>query len=416
MAFSESLFPNRALHSTRPRRHETLEVRSTGEESPGDTTPEIPNPWALIWGVGGACWLIVTCTALLWMLPASGTETGGVYVVSTAARAAQHLMVFLAAAVGYRAALALGWPRGRAARARVVLVNCLMALAVVSVAPGALVLAAGFIDGHLPQTRASLEAWSQYPSWAYWTMPLRFFLPPYILGLCAIALAVVMRRQHRAALRAAELARACGVARMAMLSAQLQPHFLFNSLHAISVLVDESPRQASAMLARLGDFLRHALESSHRPWVDVATELAGLEAYLAVQQMRFSDGLRIAIDASPESLGACVPALLLQPLAENAIEHGRDDSGAILYLRVATFVIAERLCIVVNNSSPQLSADLPPQRYGHGLANVELRLRAAYGDDATLTVGPDPQGGTSAFLDLPSRDFATVRPQRQSHR
>jgi two-component system LytT family sensor kinase len=203
---------------------------------------------------------------------------------------------------------------------------------------------------------------------------------------------------------------------MAMLSAQLQPHFLFNSLHAISVLVDESPRQASAMLARLGDFLRHALESSHRPWVDVATELAGLEAYLAVQQMRFSDGLRIAIDASPESLGACVPALLLQPLAENAIEHGRDDSGAILYLRVATFVIAERLCIVVNNSSPQLSADLPPQRYGHGLANVELRLRAAYGDDATLTVGPDPQGGTSAFLDLPWREFATVRPQRQSLR
>jgi hypothetical protein len=70
----------------------------------------------------------------------------------------------------------------------------------------------------------------------------------------------------------------------------------------------------------------------------------------------------------------------------------------------------------VNNSSPQLSADLPPQRYGHGLANVELRLRAAYDDDATLTVGPDPQGGTSAFLDLPLRDLATMRPQRQSRK
>jgi hypothetical protein len=413
MAFPESLFPHSPLHSTRLRPLRALEAQVMADEAPAGAAAETINPWGIIWGVGGACWFIVTCTALLWMLPASGTQTGGTYIVSTAARATQHLMVFLVAALGYRAAIALGWPRGRAAQARVVLVNCLMALAVMTFAPYALVLAAGFIDGRLPEMRASFEVWSHSPSWEYWTMPLRFFLPPYILGLCAIALAVVTRRQHREALRAAELASACAAARMAMLSAQLQPHFLFNSLHAISVLIDDSPRQASAMIARLGDFLRHALESSHWPWVDVATELAGLEAYLAVQQMRFSDGLRIAIDASPESLGACVPALLLQPLAENAIEHGRDDSGSILHVRVATSVIAERLCIVVNNSSPQLSTDLPPERYGHGLANVELRLRAAYGGDATLTVGPDPHGGTSAFLDLPLRDFATVRPQRQ---
>ncbi len=413
MVYPESLFSHRPLRSTRLRPRATLQARAEADDSPADAAPETPNPWGIIWGVGGACWFIVTCTALLGMQPASSGQSGGVDFVSTAASATQHLMVFLVAALGYRAALALGWPRDHAAQVRVVLVNCLMALAVVTFAPCALVLAAGFIDGRLPQMRASFDVWSQSPSWGYWTMPLRFFLPPYILGLCAIALTVLIRRQRREALRAAELARACGAARMAMLSAQLQPHFLFNSLHAISVLIDESPRQASAMLARLGDFLRHALESSHWPWVDLATELAGLEAYLAVQQMRFSDGLRIAIDANPESLGGYVPALLLQPLAENAIEHGRDDSGSMLHVRVVASVVAERLCIVVNNSSPQLSTDLSPERYGHGLANVELRLRAAYGADATLTVGPDPQGGTSAFLDLPWRDFATVRPQRQ---
>jgi hypothetical protein len=413
MALPESLFAHSPPHSTRPRPRGTLAAQLRANEASSDSPAETLNPWGIIWSVGGACWFIVTCTALLWMLPASGTYNGGTYIVSTAARATQHLLVFLVAALGYRAAIALGWPRGRGAQARVVLVNCLLALAVMTFAPFALVLAGGFIDGRLPEMRAAFAEWSQSPSWEYWTMPLRFFLPPYTLGLCAIALALVRRRQHREALRAAELARACAAARMAMLSAQLQPHFLFNSLHAISVLIDESPRQASAMLARLGDFLRHALESSRWPWVDVATELAGLEAYLAVQQMRFSDGLRIAIDASPESLRACVPGLLLQPLAENAIEHGRDDSGAILYVRVAASVVAERLCIVVNNSSPQLSSDLPRERYGHGLENVELRLRAAYGADATLTVGPDPQGGTSAFLDLPWRECATVRPQGQ---
>ena len=413
MVYPESLFPHSPLRSTRLRSRAPLEARAAANENPADAAAENSNPWGLSCGVGGACWFIVTCTALLGMLPANVSQSGGVYLVSTAARATQHLMVFVVAALGYRAALALGWPRGHAAQARVVLVNVLMALAVVTFAPCALVLAAGFIDGRLPQMRASFDVWSQSPGWQYWSMSLRFFLPPYVLGLCAIALAVLVRRQRREAVRAAELARACGAARMAMLSAQLQPHFLFNSLHAISVLIDESPRQASAMLARLGDFLRHALESSHWPWVDLATELAGLEAYLAVQQMRFSDGLRIAINASPESLGAYVPALLLQPLAENAIEHGRDDSGSMLYVRVAASVVAERLCIVVYNSSPRLSTDLAPERYGHGLANVELRLRAAYGTDATLTVGPDPQGGTSAFLDLPWRDFAAVRPQRQ---
>ena len=73
---------------------------------------------------------------------------------------------------------------------------------------------------------------------------------------------------------------------------------------------------------------------------------------------------------------------------------------------IGVSVVAERLCIVVNNSSPQLQSDLWAADYGHGLSNVDLRLRAAYGNDARLTVGPDHQGGTSAFLDLPLRSFA----------
>jgi two-component system LytT family sensor kinase len=238
--------------------------------------------------------------------------------------------------------------------------------------------------------------------------PLQMFLPPYVLGLCAIALVLVAERHHREALRAAELARAYAAARMAMLSAQLQPHFLFNSLHAAMGLIDENPRQASIMLARLGDFLRHALETSRSPWVDVATELVGLEAYLAIQQTRFSDHLKIAIDASPESLGVYLPSMLLQPLAENAIEHGRREGAPALELRVAASVSAEHLCIVVNNSSPQLKADLTRADYGRGLSNVDLRLRAAYGEEAHLVVGPDQHGGTTAILVLPMRHQASA--------
>ena len=361
-------------------------------------------PWGVILGVGGLCWILVTATALLWTLPSSGTQVEGLYVITNRARVVQHLLVFLAAALAYRAAVALGWPGALWQRAGLVGVNTLLALVVVAAAPIATALAAGFIDGHMTDMHDTLASWRPFGvTWDFWATPLRFFLPPYVLGLFAIALMLTARRHHREALRAAELASAYSAARMAMLSAQLQPHFLFNALHAISVLIDDSPRQAATMLARLGDFLRHALESSHWPWVDLATELAGLEAYLAVQQTRFSDRLSISIDASPESLALYLPSLLLQPLAENAIEHGRNDAGPALHVRVAAKAAAGRLRIVVNNSSPQLPGELAPCDYRHGLTNVELRLRAAYGGDARLSVGPDQDGGTSAFLDLPQR-------------
>ncbi|HEX4649381.1 MAG TPA: histidine kinase [Steroidobacteraceae bacterium] len=374
--------------------------------APAPPAPE-PSPWGVIWGVGGLCWLLVTATALLWMFQSAGTTWHGMYIITNRARTLQHLLVFFPAVFAYRLALGLGWPASPRRRAGVVLLNSLLALVVVALSPVATAIAAGVIDGHWDDMRETLQAWaSLVPSWDFWTTPLRFFLPLYVLGLCAIALVITGRRQHREALRAAELASAYSAARMAMLSAQLQPHFLFNSLHAISVLIEDSPREALVMLARLGDFLRHALENSHWPWVDLATELAGLEAYLAVQQIRFSDRLSISIEAIPESLGVYVPSLLLQPLAENAIQHGRNDGGPALHVRVTASLVAERLLIVVNNSSPRLAQELLPLDYGHGLSNVKLRLRAAYGEDARLTVGPDQGGGTSAWLDLPVRRSA----------
>lgn len=372
---------------------------------PGE--PDEPSPWSVIWLVGGLCWLVVTGTALLWMMQSAGTTWHGMYVITNRARTLQHLLVFIPAALAYRLSLAVGWPAAPRRRAAAALLNTLLALAVVGLSPVATAVAGGVVDQHWQDMRETLEAWvSLIPSWDFWTTPLRFFLPPYVLGLCAIALVLTARRQHREALRAAQLSSAYAAARMAMLSAQLQPHFLFNSLHAISTLIEESPQQAAKMLARLGDFLRHALESSHWPWVDLATELAGLEAYLAIQQTRFSDRLSISIDANSETLGAYLPSLLLQPLAENAIQHGRSGDGPTLHVRVTAAVAAERLLIVVNNSCPQLPKDLSPGDYGHGLTNVNLRLHAAYGDDAHLTIGPDRRGGTSARLDLPLRRSA----------
>jgi len=102
-----------------------------------------------------------------------------------------------------------------------------------------------------------------------------------------------------------------------------------------------------------------------------------------------------------------VPSLLLQPLAENAVEHGRNEGGPALHVRVAASVVGQRLCITVSNSSPRLARHLTPADYGHGLLNVDLRLRAAYDGEARLSVGPDLHGGTSAILNLPLNAAAT---------
>src|SRR5579862_928870 len=181
--------------------------------------------WGLIFGVGGLCWLGITATALLWMLPSSGTLMMGMYIITNRARTVQHLLVFLAAVPAYRLAIALGWPASLWGRARVAVINTALALYVVACAPLATALAAGFIDGHTADMYETLSVWRPLTgSSDFWATPLRFFLPPYVLGLCAIALVLTARRHHREALRAAELASAYAAARMAMLSAQLQPH------------------------------------------------------------------------------------------------------------------------------------------------------------------------------------------------
>ena len=398
---------------TGPRRPVPISPPSPiSEADPGEFRAKL-GAWGLIWKVGGPIWLMTTVGAVLWTLPWAGTRVPtGEYVPTSVARVVEHAGVFLSAAVAYRIAIALGWPGTPWARIRVVAVNLLLAGWVLLCAEFSVALTAGFIDGHMTDMDESLQGlprlFLHLPVWASW---LRFFLPPYVLGLFGIALVVMMDRHHREVLRGAELARAYAEARMSALSAQLQPHFLFNSLHATMGLISESPSQASVMLARLGDFLRHALETSHSPWVDVATELAGLNSYLAVQQTRFSDRLNIAIDASPDALDLYVPSLMLQPLAENAIEHGRTESGPALQVRVVAALVGERLHVAIHNSRPRLDANLSPDGYGRGLSNVSLRLRAAYGDDARLIIGPDEQGGTTATLDLPVRRSPVVEAQ-----
>jgi len=370
-----------------------------------DASAETPDvPWSLILLAGGAGWLVVTVLALLWMYPMSGRMVGNVYYVSTGARAAQHLMVFGLSVLAYRVSFWRGTPTYRTRPLVFIAMQIVLALIVVRLAPFTTALAGGLVDHRYSDMHDTIKGWLPFvPSFWEWLLPLQFFMAPYLLGLAMIGMVQMARDYHRESLRSARLWAAYAETRLKMLSTQLQPHFLFNALHAVSELIHEDANRASIMLARLGDFLRHALESSQQPWVSVATEIAGLEAYLAVQQARFRDQLRVSITINPEAAALTIPSMLLQPLAENAIEHGRAGPSAALDVSVAAAVVGERLRFTIRNSTPQMTTLLSPESYGNGLQNVQFRLRAAYGNDAQLMVGPDPAGGTLVTLDVPAR-------------
>src|SRR6185436_4142044 len=137
------------------------------------------------------------------------------------------------------------------------------------------------------------------------------------------------RRLREEAVRTAQLQRDLSEAQVQAIKMQVQPHFLFNTLHTVNVLIEKDPIAAARMVTRLGDLLRHTLTRAAVAEVPLRTELDVLQLYLEIERTRFRDRLTVRVDAPVETLDALVPDLILQPLAENAIRHGiQSDTGA----------------------------------------------------------------------------------------
>jgi two-component system, LytTR family, sensor kinase len=208
----------------------------------------------------------------------------------------------------------------------------------------------------------------------------------------------------RLELQASELQSRLVQAQLSALKGQLQPHFLFNTLNAIMVLVrQEKGRQAEEMLARLSDLLRSVLDEVEEQEVPLRRELESLQLYLAIEEVRFQDRLRVEIDVEPAALEAAVPHLGLQPIVENAVRHGIGRRSAAGRIAIRAARVGDSLRIEVRDDGPGLPPEgIDPAR-GIGLANTRERLRQLYGDTASLTLDNDPQGGAVATLILPYR-------------
>lgn len=228
---------------------------------------------------------------------------------------------------------------------------------------------------------------------------VQIYLVVAVLGY-VVAYYAKVRTQE---LRASRLETSLVKAELQVLKMQLQPHFLFNTLHSISSLVSTDPRAAQKMICSLGDLLRLSLVREDLPEVGLRRELEFLKLYLDIEKVRFQDRLIVRIQISDEVLDATVPYLLLQPLVENAIKHGVSRRSGSSNVEVKAFRDSEHLCLVVTNDNSTSGAVPVSDGMGIGLENTRNRLRILYGNDARLSVRPLPGARFEVRVSLPFR-------------
>jgi two-component system, LytTR family, sensor kinase len=205
----------------------------------------------------------------------------------------------------------------------------------------------------------------------------------------------------RSDLRGSQLETQIAQARLSALKAQLQPHFLFNTLNAIVVLVrQQKGQQAEETLARFSDLLRAVLADLDAQEVTLARELEYLKLYLSIEQLRFSDRLRVELEVDAELLDAAVPHMSLQPIVENAIRHGVGQRATAGIIEIRAARVGAALQVTVRDDGPGFGA---PGAGGLklGLTNTRARLTQLHGAAASLSTGNDPRGGALVTMILP---------------
>ena len=210
-------------------------------------------------------------------------------------------------------------------------------------------------------------------------------------------------------LRAADLERRLAEARLMALQMQLNPHFLFNTLHTISALMHRNVDQADRMIARLSELLRRALENTKANEVPLQDELDFLQRYLEIEQTRFGDRLEIRRDIAPDTLPALVPNLVLQPVLENAIRHGIEPHRKPGRIDIRARRDGTDLRLEVEDNGGGVRGG-HPLRLGVGLSNTQARLEHLYGRRQRLEFIDQPGRGLTVAILLPYHTHAAPPP------
>jgi two-component system LytT family sensor kinase len=248
--------------------------------------------------------------------------------------------------------------------------------------------------------RWTRESWSQFfQRRIFEQLDWSLMVYAVIVGV-SHAIAFYHESQERK-LKAAQLETRLIEARLKTLEAELHPHFLFNTLHAISTLVHRDPESADRMISRLSDLLRITFDRTGEPKVSLKDEIDFLQKYLDIEQTRFQDRLTVHVKIDPAALDGEVPRMILQPLVENAIKHGIAGRLGGNQIQIGAGRNGDRLWMQVRDNGGGLQVrTLKALRTGVGLSNTRARLDCLYGRHYRLEFS-DKQGGLSVLIEIP---------------
>lgn len=217
---------------------------------------------------------------------------------------------------------------------------------------------------------------------------------------------LVWRRMETLQTRARELGELAATAQLAALRAQINPHFLFNSLNSIAQLIHVDPSKAEACVERLAEIFRYLLHRAEQDFVPLAEELQMTTAYLDIERARFDERLRVETAVDPKALRQLIPNLVLQPLVENAVKHGLSRKVGPGTLRIAAQLGPETLTLVVGDDGIGMAPGVLAEVFerGVGLRNLRARLERLYGPAHLPEITSTPGGGTRVELRLPRSD------------
>jgi two-component system, LytTR family, sensor kinase len=211
------------------------------------------------------------------------------------------------------------------------------------------------------------------------------------------------RRFRRGELRASQLEAQLAKARLQTLKSQLQPHFLFNTMHSISALMLTDVQAADRMMSRLSDLLRVSLENAGMQITTLSRELEFMNCYLEIEKVRFEERLSVVLDVAPDTLDAQVPHLLLQPLVDNALKHGISQLPGGGEIRIAASTQENTLQLEVQDNGPGALCTGPFRTSGVGLRVTRERLESLYGQDQSFELLSPPNGGVTVRVCIPFR-------------
>lgn len=406
------------------------DLRADAAPAPAAGAPaRARSTWPVILWVTVPFWLLMTATRVSsYMVRVAAVPD--VRIADPLERTLQHAILFVVLILFYRLAFAIGWPARR--RWLAGLAHLALGAAFGCLATPVLTLS---IDVLSPQmhwlaemARDAGAIGEQVREWArsgILTVSIPDFFLSYWFGLLLVlgARTYLDLRDHR--LRLAQLEGETARARLQALHMQLHPHFLFNTLHSVSGLIDSQPAVARQMIVRLGDLLRRSLRAGGSDFVPLAREIDFVRNYLEIQQLRFPDRLRFTIRVEPALQDALVPGLILQPLAENAVVHGAAEEEEHLQVTIEARQIidparlARWLELSVHNTGCAHAGGAGSGAH-IGVGNTRERLRALYGEHCSVTLLESPQGGFLARLRIPLRNGGAADEHRgedsHSHR